>query len=71
MRKRYTLTHAQYERLLDCSRPVPYLVIGGHPPRGPQERANDAWCALGDELGFDGMSVRPEGTEMDFSAEVK
>ena len=25
----------------------------------PQKNANRAWCALGNELGFDGMSVQP------------
>jgi hypothetical protein len=46
-------------RLLDASKPVPYMVFGGVPPRSPQENANAAWRALGDELGFDYMTVRP------------
>lgn len=29
------------------------------PISSPQENANRAWCRLGDELGFDGMSVEP------------
>ncbi len=57
MRQRYRLTDEQYERLLHAGRPVPYMIFGGRPPPSPQENANAAWCALGRELGFDGMSV--------------
>jgi hypothetical protein len=34
-----------------------------------QENANDAWVALGQEMGFDGMTVRPAGHELEFTAE--
>ena len=61
MRQRFELTDEQYKKLLDACKPVPYLVFGGKAPRSPQENANAAWCALGREMGFDGMSVRPEG----------
>lgn len=71
MRKRFKLTEEQFQRLVDAARPVPYLIVNGIGPRSPQENANDAWCVLGRELGFDGMSVRPdpEGA-MFFTAEV-
>lgn len=72
MRKEFTMTKEQCEKLLDACKPVPYMVVGGVEPRSPQENANDAWCALGREMGFDGMTVRPvagKGIEV-FTAEV-
>lgn len=59
MRKEFTMTKEQCEKLLDACKPVPYMVFGGREPRSPQENANDAWCALGREMGFDGMTVKP------------
>ena len=61
MRKEYEMTQAQLDRILDACKPVPYMVFGGVEPRSPQENANDAWRALGEEIGFDHMSVRPNG----------
>jgi len=61
MRKEYEMTQAQLDQILDACRPVPYMVFGGVEPRSPQQNANDAWKALGDEMGFDHMSVRPNG----------
>jgi hypothetical protein len=57
MRKEFEMTAEQEAKLLEACKPVPYMVIGGMEPRSPQENANDAWCALGREMGFDGMSV--------------
>jgi hypothetical protein len=61
MRKEYEMTQAQLDKILEASKPVPYMVFGGMEPRSPQENANDAWKALGTELGFDHMTVRPNG----------
>lgn len=71
--KRYTMTDEQLETLLDACKPVPYMIIGGHAPRSPQENANDAWKRLGDELGFDWETVRPVPGESQkvFEAEEK
>lgn len=57
--KEFELTQEQFQKLVEASQPVPYLVIGGHPPSSPQENANRAWQALGEELGFDWLSVEP------------
>lgn len=59
--KVYEMTDEQYQKLLDACKPVPYMVFGGRPPRSPQENANDAWRALGEEMGFDYMTVHPHG----------
>jgi hypothetical protein len=61
MRKEYEMTQAQLDAILNACKPVPYMVFGGMEPRSPQENANDAWAALGKELGFDHMTVRPNG----------
>ena len=69
-RKEYELTTEQYDKLIEACRSVPYMVFGGMEPRSPQQNANDAWCALGKELGFDGMTVEgsPKG-KLFFTAE--
>lgn len=71
-RQRYTLTKEQYEKLLDACKPTICIKVGNSVGPSPQENANSAWCSLGNELGFDGMTVRPvEGTDLDFTAEPK
>lgn len=59
--KRYEITQAQLDKLLDASKPTRGMYLSGGIPMGgsPQENANMAWKALGDELGFDYMTVRP------------
>lgn len=72
MRKEFVMTQEQLDRILDASKPVPYLVFGGRPPDSPQENANRAWAALGQEMGFKYMTVEPvKGkNQMYFTAEV-
>lgn len=60
-RKEYEMTEADLAKIMEACKPVPYIVIGGHPPRSPQENANDAWADLGRRMGFDHMTVRPTG----------
>ena len=60
-RRDFEMTQAQLDKLLDAMAPQPYLIIGGHAPASPQERANAAWQALGREMGFDGSTARPNG----------
>jgi len=52
MRREYEMSEEQLARILDAGKPVVYMVFGGMPPRSPQQNANDAWAALGRELGF-------------------
>lgn len=71
-RKRFTMTKEQHEQLLDACKPVPYMIIGGVLPRSPQQNANDAWCELGREMGFDGMTAQPDSSgPLNFTAEVQ
>lgn len=57
----YEMTQEDLDILLAAMKPVPYMVIGGRPPLSQQENANLAWEALGKKMGFDHMTVRPNG----------
>ena len=59
MRKEFEMTEMELKRILDASKPVPYLVFGGREPMSPQERANMTWESLGKKYRFDYMTVRP------------
>lgn len=74
MRKQFEMTQAQLDRILDACKPTPAMFLsGGQPMCGtPQENANLAWQQLGDELGFDHMTVRPTGHgDRFFTAETR
>jgi hypothetical protein len=58
-RKQFVLTPEQIGNLIEASKPVPYLVMGGVAPTSPQENANAAWAILGEEMGFNHMTARP------------
>lgn len=57
----FEMTQDDLDRLLTAMKPVPYMIIGGMTPRSQQENANDAWASLGAKMGFDPMTVRPNG----------
>lgn len=59
MKREYEITQAQLDQLLDAMKPVPLIAIHLGMPSSVQERANDAWARLGDELGFAYMTVEP------------
>lgn len=71
VRKRFEMTTEDHAKLIEASRPVPYMVIGGCEPRSPQENANAAWESLGRRMGFDYMTVEPipGESQMAFTAE--
>lgn len=60
-RTNYEMTQSDLDELLDSMRPVPLIAlnIGGGMDR--QERANSAWARLGKKMGFDHMTVQPNG----------
>lgn len=60
-RKTFEMSQAQFDKMLEACKPVPYLIAGGIAPRSAQENANDAWHALGAEMGFDWETVEPAG----------
>jgi hypothetical protein len=58
-RRDYEMSQTDLDTLLLASRPVPYIVVGGIGPDGPQTNANSAWRALGKRMGFEWMTVLP------------
>lgn len=72
MRTRFEMTQAQLDTLLAACKPVPMIALNCGPISSPQENANRAWKSLGDELGFDHMTVQPTGEgDRFFTAESK
>ena len=68
-RKEYEMTQEDFDKILEASQPVPYLVVGGHEPVSQRDRAMAAWSELGSRMGFDYMSVKPTGKgDLFFSA---
>jgi len=68
-RKDYEMTEADLAKILEACKPVRYMLVGGIPPRSPQENANAAWAELGRRMGFDHMTVAPTGRgDRSFSA---
>ncbi len=59
--KEFEMTEAQYNKILESSKPTPvmYLTGGESMFKSPQENANQAWENLGEELGFKYMTVKP------------
>ena len=58
-RTEYEMTKEDLQTLMDASKPVAAMMIGGSVGRSPQENANAAWGVLGDKLGLDSMTVNP------------
>ena len=51
------MTQEQLDKLLDACKPVPMIALQCGTPKSPQANANDAWSALGREMGFDVETV--------------
>ena len=58
-RKEFEMTEEALAGLMDACRPVPMVAINCGTPQNPQVRANAAWTALGEEMGFDSQTVEP------------
>jgi len=69
-RKEYEMKDADFDKIIQACRPVPYMIIGGVAPRSQQENANDAWGELGSRMGFDSMSVKPSSKGNKFFSAV-
>lgn len=60
-RTNYEMTPADLEALMEAMTQSPMMIIGGFGPRSVQEKANSAWAELGLKMGFDPMTVQPNG----------
>ncbi len=71
-RQNYTMTQADYDAIIEnitVARKVSGMFLSGGQPMGDvQATANSAWCELGRRMGFDGMSVQPGASKLQFSA---
>jgi len=59
--KNFEMTQEQLNTIMDACKPVPMIALQCGTPRSPQENANDAWERLGLGMGFDHMTVKPNG----------
>ncbi len=59
MKQRFDMTSEQLEKILKACKPVPLIMLQCGMPPSPQQSANAAWLALGNEMGFDHMTVEP------------
>jgi len=59
----YEMTQEQFGEIIDACSATPVMYLSGGEPmfNSPQENANHAWKLLGDKLGFDYTTVRPNG----------
>ena len=58
-RTEYQMSKAALAKLRDACTPVPMIMLQCGTPSSSQENANNAWARLGEEMGFDGATVRP------------
>lgn len=70
--KDFEMSQEQLEEIYNACKPTPVMFLSGGKPmfKTPQENANYAWEKLGKELGFEYMTVKPNGKgDRFFSAE--
>jgi hypothetical protein len=58
VRRDYRLSDADYDRLIEASKPVMYLVANGSEPTSPRDAALRIWREIADREGFDVDSVK-------------
>jgi hypothetical protein len=58
-RQEFEMSPEDLNKLLEACCPVPLIALQCGIPPSPQESANRAWCALGERMGFDGMTAEP------------
>ena len=71
-RKEFKLTAARYDALINLrGDPVMFLSGGAPMGRSRQEKANDLWDEIGEEMGFKPSTVEPSSLKGDryFTAE--
>jgi uncharacterized protein len=53
MKQLFEMTPTDFEKLLEASNPVLYIITNGVEPVSPLERIMAAWEELGKRMGFD------------------
>jgi len=71
--KTFEMNQTQMDALMAACKPVAMIALQCRTPSSPQENANNAWEKLGQEMGFDHMTVRPISgkSQLFFTAECK
>jgi hypothetical protein len=59
--KDFEMTQEQLDLLIDAMSPVPMIAINVCTGLSRQARANNTWACLGRDMGFDYMTVKPNG----------
>lgn len=62
-RTNYEMTEEDLTALMDSFKSAPMIMLQCGGPSSPQENANRAWERLGNKMGFDYMTVRPDGNK--------
>lgn len=57
----YVMSEEDLDQLLNAMKPTPMIMLQFGIPPSVQEKANQAWATLGKKMGFDPMTVRPNG----------
>lgn len=70
-RTNYEMTKQDLEDLLSAMKPTPAIMLQCGPLSSVQERANEAWARLGKKMGFDPMTVQPNGRGDRFFSAIK
>ncbi len=65
----YKLTEDEFAQLMEASKPVPYMVIGGVEPQSPRDKSMRIWERVAARVGCDMNSIQPNGADpRDFKA---
>jgi len=59
--KDFEMSQEQLDKLMAACKPVMMIALNCGQPASPQANANAAWQSLGQEMGFDHMTVSPNG----------
>lgn len=72
MIKGFEMEQSDLDALMNAFKSAPLVAINCGEAMSQQERANNAWKNLGDKMGFNHMTVKPNGSDPKrFYAEVK
>jgi hypothetical protein len=73
MKKLFEMNQEQHDAIMEACKPVRLIMLQCGMPPSPQQNANRAWEKLGNEMGFDYMTVEPMSQKNDhfFLAEEK
>lgn len=66
----FEISQERLDVFIDSIKSPPLIMLQCGMPPSRQELANSAWVSLGDEMGFDGMTVEPNGKGMRFFSAI-